>query len=107
VDGHYDEMGVRQRMADAAAALAGVAAARFQKLHIHAGHVQHTDLLVLKHIRAESHSGLLVVDKFFQKWYPAVKSITTEEVMEIQVKSHVAGLPGIANNTCLEKHQNL
>ena len=31
--------------------------------------------------------------------------LMTEEVMEIQAKSHVAGLSGRSNNTCLEKHQ--
>jgi hypothetical protein len=30
--------------------------------------------------------------------------LMTEEVMEIQVKSHVTGMPGRTNNTCLEKH---
>jgi hypothetical protein len=31
--------------------------------------------------------------------------LMAEDVMEIQVKSHVAGLHGRINNTCLEKHQ--
>ena len=30
--------------------------------------------------------------------------LMTEEVMEIQAKSHVVGLSGRSNNTCLEKH---
>ena len=59
-------MSVRQGVADAAAAVTGIAGARFQKLQVHIRHIQHADFLVLEHVGVESHAGFLVEDKLFQ-----------------------------------------
>ena len=58
-------MGVRQRMADAVGAVAGISRAGFQKLDVNWRHVQHSGFLVLEHIRAEFYTGVLVIDKIF------------------------------------------
>ena len=52
-------------MANPICAISCITCACFQQLHVDRGHVQHSNLLVVKHVCVEFDPGLLVKEKVF------------------------------------------